>query len=110
MGISDERIQKLTEVLSADKEEGQKLIDMSPEEAVAAINAKGYDFSVEELKSFAEKLKNVMQKKDELSEEDLVSVAGGMGVGATIGVACLIAFGTGVAVGGLEKLFSSIGW
>ena len=85
MAMNEERIKKLSEVLNADVEQAKQVVAMQPEEAVKLINAKGYDFTVEELVEYGTILRK-MAEADSLSEEDLEKVAGGIDfvvIGAT---------------------------
>ncbi len=91
MMMNDERVQKLTDYLSSDTERMLKLFDLEAEEAVAQINAEGYDFTVEELKSFAEAMESVSNKNEgELDADDLENVAGGVLTCATVSCVCAI--------------------
>lgn len=78
--MNEERVQVLAEYLSEDADRAQRLLGMDVNEAQQAINADGYDFSVEELQQFAEKLVavGVANKEGELNAEDLDSVSGGI--------------------------------
>lgn len=102
MILTNERSEKLSAYLTADIERAKSLINLPPEEAVAKINADGFDFSVDEIMEFGEQLKKAaaMQAGDgELSEEALSEVSGGIGVVT----GALIALGAGILVGGMDR-------
>ena len=89
--MNDERVQKLTDYLISDKERMLKLFELDAEEAVAQINAEGYDFTVEELKAFAEAIESMSKKNEgELDVDDLENVAGGVLTCATVTCVCAI--------------------
>lgn len=78
MNLTDERAEMLADYLGEDADRAEKLFSMTAEEAVAAINADGYDFTAEELKAFVQKVqKTKMQAGGELSDEELDSISGG---------------------------------
>lgn len=101
MILANERAEKLSAYLTADVERAKALITMSPAEAVAKINADGYDFTVEEIEEFGKCLKSAASrsKDGELFEEELGDVAGG--IGPVTGA--LIALGAGILVGGMDR-------
>jgi len=90
-----------------DEEAIQKLVSLSPEDAVIALKTQyGLDFSVDELNDIASGMKRAMEDDSdgELSEASLEDVAGGANstaynVGYYIGKGVKI-FGTGVAIAG----------
>lgn len=94
--LTQERADILTKLLSADTAKAEELLNMEPAEALAAINAAGYDFTMEELNEYARALK--MAKADgELDPEELENVSGGLGLvgaglcivgGVVLGIAC----------------------
>lgn len=104
MSLTIERTELLGKYLQEDVERAKKLLDLDPEEAVAKINADGYDFTVDEVVEFGEHLSNAAS--DELSEESLSEVAGGVvaAAAAAVYVAC-IALGVtvGAAAGAHKK-------
>lgn len=76
--MNDERLLLLTDYLSNDTERMLKLFDLDAEEAVAQINAEGYDFTVEELMDFAKKMDSISNNNDgELDLDTLEGIAGG---------------------------------
>lgn len=82
MFLTEERAQALTEYLGQDSDRAEELSKMPVEKAVAAINADGYDFTVDELKEFSEmvaKVSAAQNADDELDDEALESISGGGG-------------------------------
>lgn len=111
MILSNERAEKLSAYLTADIERAKTLINLSPEEAVAKINADGFDFSVDEIMEFGEQLQKVAasQSEDgELSEEALSEVAGGVVIAAGVLAAGVALFTAGVTFG--YKVARDRGW
>lgn len=89
--LTDEKVQKLTDFLSSDPERMEKLFEMDVEKAQAQINAEGYDFTVDELKEFAQAVVNVAKKNNgELDAESLDNVSGGVLTVATVSCVCAI--------------------
>lgn len=93
--MTEERAQKLAEVLSSDSDQLEKLFDMDVNETVAQINAGGYDFTADELKEFAEAMVTVSEKtkgngNGELDAEELDNVAGGFLTVGTVSCVCSI--------------------
>ena len=94
--LTKERAEILNNYLSADAAKAEALLNLEPEEALAQINAAGFDYTIEELMDFAKALK--LAKADgELDVEDLDDVAGGLGLpgaclcvggGILLGIAC----------------------
>jgi len=107
MVLTEEKAKVISEFLMADKERGQRLLTLSPEEATKEMNAAGCDISVDELVEFggamAQSAGNEAAGKEELSDADLDSVAGGLGPVAAYAIACGIALACGYGVGRLEK-------
>ncbi len=100
--LTEERGKKLADYLSSDTDRANRLLALSPEEALKIINADGYDFTEAELIEFGDILASVSDKK-ELSEDELSDVAGGLGVVATYAIAIGIATACGYGVGRLGK-------
>ena len=100
MILTTEKSDLLSKLLLENPEEAKKLLQMPPAEAVEAINSKGYDFTVEELISYGEAVKNAASQ-DELSIEELEDVAGGGFL--TVCGAAAVALVAGAIVGGIEK-------
>ena len=102
MNLTLERTELLGKYLQEDVERAKKLLGLTPDEAVKAINADGYDFSIDELVEFGSKLQDAAKAQSEngeLSESSLEDVAGGIGVIA----GTLIALGAGILVGGMDR-------
>ena len=111
MILTNERSEKLSAYLTADIERAKSLINLSPEEAVAKINADGYDFSVDEIMEFGEQLQKVAASQSddgELSEEALSAVAGGVVIAAGVLAAGVALFTAGVTFG--YKVARDRGW
>lgn len=77
--LTQERADILTNYLSADVNKTEALLGMEPADALAEINAAGYDFTVEELNAYAQALK-FAKAGGELNTEELENVAGGFGL------------------------------
>lgn len=93
--LTDERVQKLTDYLSSDPERMEKLFETDVETAQKKINADGYDFTVEELKEFAEAVVTVNEKtkneqNGELDAEALDDVSGGVLTVGTVSCVCAL--------------------
>ena len=74
-----ERKDMFFETVFKDEETAQKYLAMSPEEIAAELNASGFDYSADEIKSYGEDLQKQIEKlrSNELDEEALDDVAGG---------------------------------
>lgn len=71
-------IEKLGAIFMADEIKAKELFAKSPEKAAQALREEGYDVTAEDLKEFAEQVRDYVSKTEsELSEEDLDEVAGG---------------------------------
>ena len=70
----------------------------SPQELIAYGKEKGFVFDTDDMKEVAKKL---MEQEDELSDEELEAVAGGVtvAVGVALGITAVIVLVGGVAVG-----------
>lgn len=80
MALTNERAELLSNYLTADKDRGAELLKLSPEEAMAKINADGYDFTAEEMTEFGKELADIVAKMssgEELDADTLDQVAGG---------------------------------
>lgn len=73
-----ERANAIAIAIGTDEAKIEALLDLSPEEAAAKLNAEGGDFSAQELVDFAEFLKETMPKEGEIAEGELDQVAGGL--------------------------------
>ena len=81
--LTQERADLISKLLSDDADRANKLLAVTPEEAVTQINALGNDFTVDELKEYG-KLLNIAVNNDELGADELDSVAGGLAVKVTV--------------------------
>lgn len=80
----------LANYLTDKKDDGFALLDMEASEAVAKINADGFDFTIEELNEFAEMVKKAASAGDELDENSLDNVSGGAVVAAAAAAFVLV--------------------
>lgn len=100
MALTNERAELLSNYLSADKNRAEELLKLSPEEALAKINADGHDFTAEEMNEFGKELADMVAKVrggEELDTGALDQVAGGGPVGA-IAAGAVVGFAIGCAV------------
>lgn len=100
--LTQEKANQISEFLSKDIERTKKMLDMEPADVLVEIKAAGIECELEELMEYGKALNAaiVMSQKEELNEEDLEQVAGGVVItaGLILGLAgCLVA---GAAVGG----------
>ena len=102
MVLTENKAKVIAEYLLADKERGEHLLALSPEEAAKEMNAAGCDISAEDLVEFGDAMAQVTDK-EELEAVDLDNVTGGLGLVATYAAACGIAFAAGYAVKRIEK-------
>ncbi len=79
MNMTNERLEEISEALMKDQDKAKELLMKTPEESLAWFNAQGYDFTMDEIKEFAERLNVLVQAKNsgELDEASLEDVAGG---------------------------------
>lgn len=101
MALTNERAEILSNYLTADKDRAVELLKLSPEEAMAKINAEGYDFTAEEMTAFGKELADIVTKisnGEELDADALEQVAGGGNPMRGVADVC---FFTGGAMGGL---------
>ena len=91
--LTQERALILNNYLSDDAAKAETLLNLEPAEALAKINADGFDFTLEELMDFA-KAVAFAKANGELNAEDLENVAGGLGI-----VAALLCVGGGIVLG-----------
>lgn len=87
MMLTQERADILTSFFTKDLDQAQKIFDMDLEDALAVVNAEGYDFSAEELEAYNEALKQNL-KQGELDDSDLDNVSGGVVVSTGVMIAC----------------------
>lgn len=102
MLLTEGKARVISDYLAADKERAKRLLGLDPNEAAAEMVAAGCDVTVEELVAFGAAMAQTIGK-DELSDTDLETVSGGLGVIMTYVVACGIAVACGYGVGRLEK-------
>lgn len=93
-----ERADALTKYLTADPENAKNLLAMEPADALAVINAAGYDFTIEELIEYCNAFKAVATQ-DELDAEALDNVAGGIVLTGAMVLGLLGCFAGGAAIG-----------
>ena len=102
MVLTNERAEMLANYLTADVNKAKELVDLPVEDAVKAINADGYDFTVDELKDFGEILQSVAGNANadgEIDAEALDNVAGGVVISAAVLGAGVTLFCAGVTAG-----------
>ena len=97
MKLTSERTEMLGKYLQENVERAKTLVELEPAEALKKINADGYDFSIEEIIEFGENLRNA-SASDELTEENLSKVAGGV-IGAAAAAVYLTCVSIGVTLG-----------
>ncbi len=73
--LTEERTKILVDCFN---ENGNELIEMSPEDALEKINADGHDFTLDELSEFAKAVSDLASDDEELDAEKLDSVTGGI--------------------------------
>lgn len=98
--LSQERKNAITAYLVEDEARAKELFNMMPDEAVAKMNADGYDFGIDEVREYGEQLQAVAQGEGELNEAELDGVSGGelctLAVIAIYGACAAGGFGVGV--------------
>jgi len=77
MVITDARVEMLEKILTNDMDFAKEIAEMEAEDAAKALQAKGFDFTAEELCAFVDDLNAFLQENGQLNEEDLDNVAGG---------------------------------
>ena len=102
MALTENKAKVISEYLMADKDRGEHLLTLAPEEAAKEMNDDGCGVTAEDLIEFGAAMTQVADK-EELEATDLDNVAGGLGVVATYAAACGIAFVAGYAVKRIEK-------
>lgn len=92
--MDEARMQALAEYLSKDSDRTEKLFEMGAEAAQKEINADGFDYTVDELRTFAQEVLNVGQNASgEMNAEELDKVSGGVAF-ATLCGAFLVCYTT----------------
>lgn len=84
MVLTNERAEMLAKYLTDKKEAGFDLLGLEASEAVDKINADGFDFTADELHEFAEMMDKAASAGDELDENSLEGVSGGVAVAAAV--------------------------
>ncbi len=100
--LTGDRAKKLSDYLLKDTEKAQKLLDLPVDDAQKIINAEGNDFTIDELKDFGKVMEQVSKTKsenDELNEEDLTEVAGGIVISGAVLAAGVALFTAGITFG-----------
>lgn len=101
--LTTERAQVLTNYLTADPENAQKLLAMEPENALAVINGAGHDFTREELCEYCDAFKAAVTQSSldngELNPGELDQVAGGVVLTTGIVLGLAACFAGGMAIG-----------
>jgi len=88
--MTKERTKILTDYLVENKDKAKELFNLPIEEANERINAEGFDFTVEELKDFAEEVQIYIENNEgELNESDMDAIVGGV-----TGLEVAVAMGT----------------
>lgn len=98
--LTNERSNLIGNYLAANKERAMVLLELSPEDAAAKINADGYDFTVDEIAEFGDQMKKAVtaSQEGELSEDALDGVSGGLVVEG-VAIACIsLGFSIGAAI------------
>jgi len=111
MVLTEERAKKLSDYLIADVEKAQRLADLPADEALVLINAEGYDFTIDEIKDFGlvmERVSSQSNQNEELNEEELEEVAGGIVITSAVLAAGVALFTAGVTFG--YKVARDRGW
>lgn len=101
MALSNERAEMIANYLTADKDRATELLKLSPEEAMAKINAAGNNFTIDEITEFGKGVADIAEKMnsgEELDADTLAQVAGGGNPMKGVADVC---FATGGAMGGL---------
>ena len=75
--INEARINEIAIAMGTNEEQIKAMFELSAEEAAAQFQAKGYDFTAEELEAFAANLKSMVSQSEELDENALDNVSGG---------------------------------
>ncbi len=97
--MTQERIEKIAEVLNENESRAKKLIEMDPVAAAEQLKAEGYDFTSDELIEFGEFIAKVKEETGELDVENLENVAGGVVVAGAVVAAGVKIFLAGAAGG-----------
>ena len=93
--LTQEKAEVLSKILVSDQEHAKALLALSPEEALAQINAQGNDFTLEDVKEYGEALKATAAQSEVLDTDALDAVAGGIApiiAGAIVGASSLLSY------------------
>lgn len=101
--LTTEKAKILTDYLTSDPENAQKLLAMEPQDALSIINNAGYNFTNEELCEYCSAFKAAVAQgsleNGELNPDELDQVAGGVVLTTGIVLGLAACFGGGVAIG-----------
>lgn len=84
MVLPNERAEMLAKYLTDKKEASFNLLNLDASEVVEKINADGFDFTADELHEFAEMMEKAAPAGDELDENSLKGVSGGVAVAVAV--------------------------
>ena len=96
--LSEKKADVLSNFLVEDKPRAYRLLNLEPEEALREMKACGLDVTIDDVKEFGEQLVALVNSNNELSEDDLQAVNGGVLI-VTAGVlaAGVALFGAGLS-------------
>lgn len=78
MGIDKERAEILTAYFTTDKERARKIFALPLKKAREIINADGFNFTEEELKTYVDYILSLFSEgSDELAESEMKDISGG---------------------------------
>lgn len=78
MGIDKKRAEELTAYFTSDKDRARQLFALPLKNACEIINADGFDFTEEELKTYADYILSLFSDgSDELNETEMKDISGG---------------------------------
>ncbi len=91
MILTADKAEKLTKYLTDDIEKAKKLFSLPIADAVQIINLDGYDFTEDELKDYAEYIRqSLLSGTDEMVDEKLDDIFGGVNNGLSfVDLTCL---------------------
>lgn len=95
--LSEKKAEILSNFLVEDKPRAYRLLNLEPEEALREMNACGLDVTIDDVKEFGEQLIAFVNSNDELSEDALQAVSGGLIVTAGVLAAGVALFGAGLS-------------
>lgn len=96
MTLTNERAELLAKYLTENTDRTKALLELSPEEAVVAINSDGNDFTVDEVAAFGEQLKISASQVGELDADSLDAVSGGLAAAAAAVYLTCVTIGVGL--------------